>query len=189
MKAILREHRRWLLTAVGVLMLIVLIAGLGNLARPTPLRKVEEMTARLLAAEHDSSSSENRRNNWRDWHREIEHLPPALKREFWSQRGEQFRIWLQDFVRRSKQEQTEMLREILSQICEFRKHLAVISSGPNGLTELSPLEREKRQQEWLSMASPEERALVNHFLQMLAAEAQQLGLATTPSPWGDDAPT
>jgi len=191
MSGFLRRYRRRLTIAAACLMLFLAGLFLYNLStRRAPLRRLEEITTRLTGPELAALPPAERRAHWHDWQRELKHLSPHWQREFWLRRDESFRSWLQDFMQTSREKQAAFLKEILSDINEFRRQWDGGSGGgPKWWDDLSPLEREMRQQEWLSMAGPEERAQVNSFLQMLAAQSQQLGRATTPSPWGDDAPT
>jgi hypothetical protein len=185
-----RNSRRLVVAAACLVILVVALWYVRQRASREPLSKVEEITARLTSADLDALTPATRRDRWHEWHRELENLPPRLKHEFWSARNEHFHAWLQEFRRASREEQAALLKEILESINEFRTTWEPTSGGrPSWWDDLNAVELEKRQQQWLSLAEPEERAMVNAFLQMLAAEALQLGLATTPSPWGDDAPT
>jgi hypothetical protein len=188
MNGFVTKHKRGLTTAAaGLAILAVLLWWLGHGSTTASLQKVEALTARLVAPQREGTPVADRRILWNEWHREIDHLPPALKTQFWSARAKRFRIWLRDFPQASRKEQAELLREILQQINDFRAQWDT-AGGPNWWDQLSPLELESRRQQWLSMTGPEDRALVNSFFRLLAAEAQAVGTTVT-SPWGDEAPT
>jgi hypothetical protein len=188
MKGFVMKHKRGLTTVAACLVIFaVLLWWLGYGSSTASLQKVEALTARLVAPPREGAPVADRRILWNEWRREIDRLPPSLKGQYWSARAERFRIWLRDFLQASRKEQAALLRETLQQIDDFRSHWDT-AGGPNWWDQLSPLELESRRQQWLSMASPEDRALVNSFFRLLAAEAQAVG-TTVISPWGDEAPT
>jgi hypothetical protein len=187
-------QKRKRLVVFGALCLILVLVGLfwfrNHLHRRAILHRVEEMTARLTGEPSERAPGSDRRARWNEWHFEIERLSPDLRHEFWARRRADFHAWLRDLMKASQREQAALLAEIIERIKDFRTQWDKLSGGePGWWHDLSSLELEKRQQQWLSMAGPEERALVNEFLRMLAAQALQDGLAAVPSPWGDDAPT
>jgi hypothetical protein len=183
-----RDRKSAIALAVAVLVLLGTWWAVNHFRDDPRVARLEHLTRQLTGPEQ--TARESQRARWKQWRRELDALTPVQRQQFWGDRRATFRDWLSSLMSASKNDRAEMLSQVISAIKEFRRQWQEEgnAAGPGWRADLSPLELEQRQQEWLAMTTPQERALVEAFLRMLAAQSQLLG-ETTSSPWGDDSPT
>ena len=186
------KRKTVLFVALGLCLCLGAIRLLSFRREQADIAGLQELTAQLTEPRSRQIYPEERRAGWQQWRRQLDRLSPEQRREFWAEHSKELRHWLKSFMAASKSAQTEILNQVIGSIQVFRRQWregGSAAAGPGWWAHLSPEELERRQQEWLAMTAPEERALVNAFQRMLAAQSQQLGLTSAPSPWGDDSPT
>lgn len=182
-----RQRRR---LALALLLLLLLSSGGAMWYRGQPSRLTEAVALRdqLTNPNMPRSSDQQRRPQFADLRQSIDQLSPAERREFWADRRRQFRDWLDDFFHAPPGEQAAVLDSEIRRMREFRERETAGSAsgqGPTWTNGLSQAELLLREKIWLDLTTPEERALVDLYFQMLSQQGQAGGQPGSRSPWGN----
>jgi hypothetical protein len=180
--------RKRSLLAVALSLLLLAVAGALLYCRPDPRQvRVTELSDRLTAPQTTPPPPQEGRRLWRELHHEIGQLPAAAQRQFWDKRRRVFRDWVEDFFRAPRQEQAALLQQEIDRMREFqRQHASAGVPGAGWSAGLDAEELDRRRRQWLDLTTPEERALVGLYFEMLSQQGQQSGGGSgAPSPWGD----
>jgi hypothetical protein len=135
-----------------------------------------------------SSGQQPHQPQFPDLRRAVDQLSPNERRKFWADRRRQFRDWLDDFFRAPPREQAAVLDSEIRRMREFRERETAHSADGQGPTWTNGLSQEDlllRERIWLDLTTPEERAQVDTYLQMLSQQGQSGGQPGLRSPWGN----
>jgi hypothetical protein len=176
----LRKRKRWLVALIFLLLLGILAAAWQS-GRPL-LSKA--LAAREQLNDPGSALSPQKRSELlQQLHQTLGQLSPAERKEFWAERRQQFRDWLDDFFQAPRQEQIARLDAEIDRMDDFRRRNAdqVGNGWAGGLSDEDLLLRQKQ---WIDLTTAEERAQVDRYFDMLAQQRQQRSQGNGTSPWG-----
>ncbi|MCH8839794.1 MAG: hypothetical protein IH831_03795 [Planctomycetes bacterium] len=177
-------------TAIGAMMLALVVGAgwaLGFFDTTDPqvaeLQKLREETFGRM----DQMSDEERRSQFQKFRQRVEGLSEDQRREFFESGREGFQqMMLQrmdQFFAMSPEEQTEKLDEMIDRMEEWRANREQGGGGGPGWGrggagrgDMSPAQRDQRSKQRLDRSTPEMRAKMDRFLDMMNERREERGL-------------
>jgi len=183
------ENRRAVIGGGALLLLALLTWVVWSLWPDSQLAKVQELRQQLSRENLRNLSPEERREKFKELRAEMDKLSPDQKRSLFEERRQAQRERMNKFFQMSKAEQTAELDKMIKRMQDANKRRQAdqANNGQNGNQAAGPRpwgggrsndpeERQRRRQSFLDNTTPEDRAQMALFRQMLNSRRQQLGL-------------